>query len=71
MHVENAAVVHRLVHLIAIQMMTVRFRSVAPINNARSDELLFLLLVNLKLNLVSAITQKILEHRISRIVLLS
>ena len=42
MHVENAAVVQRLVHLIAIQMMTVRFRSVAPINNARSDELLFL-----------------------------
>ena len=44
MHVENAAVVQRLVHLIAIQMMTVRFRSVAPINNARSDELLFLFL---------------------------
>ena len=31
MHVEIAAVVQRLVHLIAIQMMTVRFRSVAPI----------------------------------------
>ena len=33
MHVENAAVVQRLVHLIAIQMMTVRVRSVAPIKN--------------------------------------
>ena len=37
MHVENAAVVQRLVHLIAIQMMTVRFRSVAPYENNNFD----------------------------------
>ena len=34
LHIEIAAVVQRLVHLIAIQMMTVRFRSVAPIVNS-------------------------------------
>ena len=37
MHVENAAVVQRLVHLIAIQMMTVRFRSVAPLELSIAD----------------------------------
>ena len=37
MHVKNAAVVQRLVHLIAIQMMTVRFRSVAPLELSIAD----------------------------------
>ena len=31
MHVKNAAVVQRLVPMLAMHMMTVRFRSVAPI----------------------------------------
>ena len=33
LRLKNAAVVQRLVHLIAIQMMTVRFRSVAPVES--------------------------------------
>ena len=37
LHVKNAAVVQRLVHLIAIQMMTVRFRSVAPLELSIAD----------------------------------
>lgn len=33
MHLKNAAVVQRLVPMLAMHMMTVRFRSVAPIKN--------------------------------------